>query len=85
MHIPVKLLPALIRRIADQFPGLQLAPLDARLFQPGPGIQIQIVICGSHRLPLLLELGIAVCAPRAHSDPFSAAGSESLQLLIPNS
>ena len=39
-HVPVQLFPALVRGIAQQFPGLQLGGVDACLSQPRPGVQV---------------------------------------------
>ena len=38
-HIPVELLPCLVRREADNLPGLQLGGLHPRPLQAGPGVQ----------------------------------------------
>ena len=48
-HVPVQLLPALVGGVAHQLPGLQLGLLHSGLFQPGAGIQKQIVVGGGHR------------------------------------
>lgn len=47
-HIPVKLLPALAGRTADQLPRLQLGALHAGLSQPLAGIQVEVVVRGRH-------------------------------------
>ena len=73
-HIPVKLLPALAGRTADQLPRLQLGALHAGLSQPLAGIQVEVVVRGRHTetTPLSLSNFLSPGEYQAVIPPFSS-------------